>query len=692
MCKLKIIIKIFTSTLFLFNFHVIASEEKNPFSEQWLNEIKQLAEIEVLQRTIPFQDGTELTYSMPVEGSTNKAINLGQGWTKKTQQQFYSTSQGSRIMPYDWYLYLEQVNSTSLFRANDNISSYGYIPSNIIKGINPDGLSIGFVKDTPSATTTTTKSQIYPGMANGAWVGMNCAACHTTEVEYKGTVMRIDGGPTMANFQQFNVDLVTALESTIRDDDKFERFAKNVLQTSNYIDSTDNKDRLKLDLIKQTDKLNHRNKINVPNDHQAPYGYGRLDAIGAIFNQVLSVFNNDPHNARVANAPVSYPFLWGTHQSDVVQWTGFAPNGPLSLGALIRNGGEVLGVYGQIEIDKDTNTVAYPSSLDFKGLGILEARVAQLKAPPWPQKLSSIDASKSQQGKSIYAKECASCHAVVAKSDQGKPYKAQLTPLSDVKTDAQEIINLLAYRDSGAFNSRHEFGKLGPQIGTITTGLDPLVNSVVGTIIAQIKEAMPASFVEYEGGKLASNQALNNGIGLDKKQRYAYAKKAMKDLDDFKQAYKDLIATAQFINSKCKLTPKLCKELLDSGLVVVDVKDYINNLQTTPEQKAIKAAVRNGQVYKARPLNGIWATAPYLHNGSVLSLMELLKPEEKRLKEFYVGSRKLDTVNVGFINEQVPHSSLFDTKLLGNSNRGHTYGVDLKQDDKIALVEYMKTL
>ncbi len=98
---------------------------------------------------------------------------------------------------------------------------------------------------------------------------------------------------------------------------------------------------LRHDLFGRTEALAERNLVNAS---AVDYGYGRVDAIGAIFNQVMVHNINMPANARASNAPASYPFLWGTSQSDVVQWTGFAPNGPAAAGALIRNGGEVTGV------------------------------------------------------------------------------------------------------------------------------------------------------------------------------------------------------------------------------------------------------------------------------------------------------------------------------------------------------------
>src|SRR5205085_2445537 len=69
--------------------------------------------------------------------------------------------------------------------------------------------------------------------------------------------------------------------------------------------------------------------------------------------------------------------------------------------------------------------------------------------------------------------------------------------------------------------------------------------------------------------------------------------------------------------------------------------------------------------YKARPLSGIWASAPYLHNGSVPSLAELLKPPGERVTSFYVGSRELDPETVGLAATAGARSSLFDTRLPG---------------------------
>ena len=100
--------------------------------------------------------------------------------------------------------------------------------------------------------------------------------------------------------------------------------------------------------------------------------------------------------------------------------------------------------------------------------------------------------------------------------------------------------------------------------------------------------------------------------------------------------------------------------------------------------------------YVALALDGVWARAPYLHNGSVPSLHDLLEPPGSRPKMFYRGNDVYDPRGVGFVSD-VPSRggrqfSRFDTGLPGNGNEGHSYGTALVPADKTALVEYLKTL
>ncbi|HEY0006996.1 MAG TPA: cytochrome c [Pyrinomonadaceae bacterium] len=100
--------------------------------------------------------------------------------------------------------------------------------------------------------------------------------------------------------------------------------------------------------------------------------------------------------------------------------------------------------------------------------------------------------------------------------------------------------------------------------------------------------------------------------------------------------------------------------------------------------------------YANMPLDGIWLRAPYLHNGSVPTLRDLLEPPDKRPKEFYRGYDVYDQKMVGFVSNVSTEGSRqffrYDTTQPGNGNGGHLYGTNLSNEDKEALVEYMKRL
>ena len=94
-------------------------------------------------------------------------------------------------------------------------------------------------------------------------------------------------------------------------------------------------------------------------------------------------------------------------------------------------------------------------------------------------------------------------------------------------------------------------------------------------------------------------------------------------------------------------------------------------------------------------LDGVWLRAPYLHNGSVPTLRDLLSPVEQRPQVFYKGNDVYDPIDIGYVSDQARNAHReffrFDTRLRGNSNAGHRYGTRLSATDKDALIEYLKT-
>jgi len=99
--------------------------------------------------------------------------------------------------------------------------------------------------------------------------------------------------------------------------------------------------------------------------------------------------------------------------------------------------------------------------------------------------------------------------------------------------------------------------------------------------------------------------------------------------------------------------------------------------------------------YNVQYLDGIWLRAPYLHNGSVPTLRDLLEPVDRRPKVFYRGYDLYDPVRGGFVStgaDAEREGTKFDVSQRGSGNGGHTFGVTLPDTDKDALVEYLKTL
>jgi len=97
-------------------------------------------------------------------------IDLRQNWDQKSAERFWFTSQGSQIMPYDWFLALEHASTTALFRDPGNMERLRFIQGRASK-LNPDNLPIGFAKDIDKTTKT-------------AYIGLTCGACHTAEINF----------------------------------------------------------------------------------------------------------------------------------------------------------------------------------------------------------------------------------------------------------------------------------------------------------------------------------------------------------------------------------------------------------------------------------------------------------------------------------------------------------------------------
>lgn len=116
---------------------------------------------------------------------------------------------------------------------------------------------------------------------------------------------------------------------------------------------------------------------------------------------------------------------------------------------------------------------------------------------------------------------------------------------------------------------------------------------------------------------------------------------------------------------------------------------FLAELESEGYQPPKELGVRSTGKYWAATLNGVWARSPYLHNGSVRTMHELLTSPSQRMNSFHRGSRVFDEKEMGYTNEG---AYVLDTNGSGNSNSGHDYGTKLSENEKRDLIEYLKTL
>lgn len=594
---------------------------------------------------------------------------LDQGWTDDQRAWWYTTSQGSRLLPLDWALALEMADSTARFFGRDNMRSLGYL-ENPASEVNPHGLPVGFAVDHDASSKADLMCDQFPETCAArtmrkAWVGLNCAACHTAEITLGDRRVRVEGAPAAADFQSFIDGVLLSLESTAGSDEKFNRFADNVLTPSALPEARTS---LKTQLDEQ---IAWRRVLFEKNKTPLKHGHARLDAQGYILNKVTSVSGSGVDLfPSPSDAPVSYPFVWNTAQQKQIQWNGIAKNflefelfgEKTDFGALVRNTSEVIGVFAHVEAYNRRAFKGYRSSLRLRNMVELERLLGQMESPVWPSDvLPPLDADMVARGRILFEgkADCARCHAHLEHDDLTTPAQDQMTPLAEVNTDVFTACNTFLHESvAGNFEDQWEFAYTGDVIRREDFTRKMLVNASVGSIVSQTPSIFGLIFNDLFNGARARFLGFAEGLT-----------EYLPEVDDPEK----------------KEEAQICLTQTDDILA-----------------------------YKARPLNGIWATAPYLHNGSVPTLYDLLLPStvantsddevasataEQRPETFGVGQRTFDPTRVGFDQEDPDIRFIFKVRddngapIAGNFNSGHDYGnAELTEDERQDLVEYLKSL
>jgi len=590
----------------------------------------------------------------------------GKQWTQAARLQYYSQDQGSRLMPLQWFLALKQANGKPFL--DDSMSRYGYLP-------NPDsktqGLPVGFT-------------------VNGNAVGMTCSACHTRQIEVGGKAYRIDGGPAISDFQTFAADLDGAVGHTLNDQPSFDAFAAAVLGGT---PSAEQKTRLRKEV--ETWYLPYHTIMSIALPKDKPWGPARLDAVAMILNRVtgLDIGTAPDHiiksNIHLADTPVRYPFIWNAPIQDKTQWPGFADNGNGLLG-LSRNYGEVLGVFADFYPKKAPGQLLgfdylKHNSANFDGLKAVENLVKKIGPPAWPWKEGkwAVNAKLAAQGKAIYESPtqtenggCAGCHGI----RDGIPRalnKTWATPLCYVGTDPKEFELFGLTVDTGVL------------AGAKIPFLEKPLKAKDENAVRVLSMVGMGTLLQYTKSPKTLDLELKAQTKLGLIERLVGDAKAAKD-----RKVKEI--TEQLLKKQADLVTS------DSALL----KGAYQTMQAPPSLRQVGGYACKDKftdptpaiAYESRVLQGIWATAPYLHNGSVPTLAALLEPAQNRPVEFKIGPA-YDPEKIGLAVEQSKFDYVLKTTdceganiKSGNSRCGHEFGTRLSKQEKAALLEYLKIL
>ena len=624
--------------------------------------------------------------SLPENPPITKARWLDQNWSDDERFWSHHATQGTSTLPvpYDWFVALEQpelslFGEPALLKDSNFLQRFGFIPSPTsldtdeamlreygygvrhgkegggreygTKGIydrkafpgNPDGLPVGFAR-TPGYKDPVTGEKL-PDQ-----IGLTCAACHTGHLEYNGVSLRVDGGPAITDLGAFRETLGLSLAYTDFVPFRFGRFADRLLgeeHTSeeraalkNKLDALLEKGKILQEITKKTD------------EESIEEGFARLDALNRIGNQVFfkdllgssdKTFKPED-NLRALSAPVNFPHIWGTSWFKWVQYDASIEQ------PMVRNAGEAMGVSARVNMVTPGPTL-YDSSVHVRNIFDMENLLAGdnplsgtkgfkgLRAPKWPQDLlGTIDEAKREHGEKLYRQVCQECHLPPVDDPSGRFWTL---PLWTPPNDAGEsYLNL-------------------KEIPITYLGTDPEQAAVVVNRMVKIPS--------YLGVDLSAL--------------------CTEDPGDVRTSVLFAVALGSVVEK------------------TVD-KWYDNNGTPKAERQRMNGnrpnCLQAHMVYKARPLDGIWATAPFLHNGSVPNLWALLSPVDERPKEFCLGSRQFDPKHVGYETTCGEGTFKLDTTIPGNLNTGHEFkdgprgkgviGRYLRPDERWALIEFLKSL
>ena len=588
--------------------------------------------------------------------------DYGNGLTPAQKETYYHLSQGAEILPWILLTAIDVADPDSNKPFVENLERYGLLPD----PTRDDGLPVGL---------TVSSNPFTFGMD---FVGITCAACHVGELRHGGKAVRVDGAPNMFNLQLFYSQALDAVSAATTDHSKLWRALKrlgrqdygrygvaapfvrpatlvyygaNVLLHRERLDA-------RIELVAVIEAAKEQRDPQHPTS-----GFGRLDAFDGTRNFIFTrlrkadaggAFEVNRANMVKLEAAVKFPQLWsrkawapepveayreqpqrfppvwGFKDYDWVEWTINTDT------VMERNFTETLGAGATVVLDPGRTSSLFESSIPMRNMHDLEWLAYYIDPPKWPTAVfGEIKPDLAAAGEGIFRSRCAGCHEYGddRRTSTGLIRLRGMRP-QDVGTDATAALRISCpIPDTGAL------------------AIPPRSYSAEDSQLLRDCAGVKAG-TAFAGSSFA--KTVQTAVDSIKQKAYAAAgidaaqQRAMEDLDR------------------------------RGGVTWRDTL-----LDTRPPYGP----------YAARPLYGIWAAAPYLHNGSVPTLYHLLLPPEQRPKTFALGGREYDPVRLGFAVDTScgQQDCIVDTTRTGDGNGGHLWGTDLSEADRTALLEYLKT-
>ena len=623
---------------------------------------------------------------------------LGQAWDPSAAEYWYSQSQGSRLIPDRWYRALRRADDGAPFAERSSMARYGFAYCDD-KAADP----IGFVLDSDERREPA--------------VGLNCAACHTGVLLADDGPHIVHGGAAAMDLQGFTADLFDAVEATWRGagvvpDARFRAFADDVLGADH---SQEARDALQGQM---RDWLSYRWKIQESIEDGGEWGHGRQDAVTVILNTVATLSGpRADDRLPAATGPVSIPAAWNAPRTDRVQWNGssfksedIGLTGEISTGAMIRNISEVIGVFAEVRMPAydQLAEMGYPgmeTSVRLANLIRHERALAVLAPPLWPEAwpASEVGSAAYDQGKALYEKHCVACHARIDRDQPQQP----IVDATGRMGVAEPFVRVVP-----AFPM--------PDTGPISVGTDPMTacNALTHTtwtgkfsaytdVFSALRQYNTAGVGAVQLARFAPG-AQTLGVIADMSVRIIYEKR-----DEILQVQAEDLAfrTAAFFDGVVGGDYPVQGGAWIAGQATeattpMPATHHLADLDEVRQECArLIADQRRADPqtlwpgYKAGPLAGVFATAPYLHNGSVPTLWHMLTPEA-RPDRFAIGAVAFDPVRVGLgAPVEGGAASEFSVRdgaggvIPGNSNQGHAFPPGgLTEAEKEALIAYLRRL